>query len=231
MALEIERKFLVKDASWKGLIPGVSYRQGYLSRHRERTVRVRTAGERGYLTIKGSSRGAARSEYEYEIPHGEALELLALCEKPIIEKVRYRIAYQGVVWEVDEFGGENRGLVVAEVELATEDQAIQLPPWVGAEVTTEEKYYNSSLVRHPYSQWWAKSTPEKRASDKFLCLPDKSLLPLRLIPPNIHGRGNRKNTQGAPEEKRLFVPVRAADQRHFVHRVGSPGRRIGEGFF
>ena len=153
MGLEIERKFLVKDASWKGQVPGVSYRQGYLSRHRERTVRVRTAGEKAYLTIKGRSRGTVRSEYEYEIPHGEALELLTLCEKPVIEKVRHRITYQGVVWEVDEFGGENQGLVVAEVELATENQTIQLPPWVGAEVTTEEKYYNSSLVRHPYSQW------------------------------------------------------------------------------
>ncbi|MBC7923011.1 MAG: CYTH domain-containing protein [Ferruginibacter sp.] len=154
MGLEIERKFLVKDASWKGEAAGVSYRQGYLSRHRDRTVRVRTAGEQAYLTIKGRSRGAVRSEYEYGIPYGEALELLTeLCEKPLIEKVRYRITYQGVVWEVDEFGGENRGLVVAEVELATEEQAIPLPPWVGAEVTTEAKYYNSSLIRNPYARW------------------------------------------------------------------------------
>jgi len=154
MGIEIEKKFLVKGTAWKEGARGVGYRQGYLSSHRERTVRVRTAGEQGYLTIKGLSRGATRSEYEYAIPYADALALLEeLCEKPVIQKVRYRISYGGLVWEVDEFGGENAGLVVAEVELTHEGQTIQLPPWAGEEVTGDERYYNANLFKHPYSRW------------------------------------------------------------------------------
>lgn len=154
MAIEIERKFLVTGTVWKEGSKGVEYRQGYLSSHPERTVRVRTAGEKGYLTIKGKSKGASRSEFEYEIPYGEAVDLLKeLCEKPLIEKIRYKINFGGLIWEVDEFTGDNRGLVVAEVELTNEGQEVALPPWVGAEVTGDLRYYNSSLIRNPFSAW------------------------------------------------------------------------------
>src|SRR6266481_9566789 len=125
MGTEIERKFLVKGDSWRGQDSGKRYRQGYLSTVKERTVRVRTAGDKGVITVKGISVGATRSEFEYEIPVADANEMLdRLCERPLIEKTRYRIPGEGVVWEVDEFAGENRGLIVAEVELQSEDQAV-----------------------------------------------------------------------------------------------------------
>jgi CYTH domain-containing protein len=154
MGLEIEKKYLVKDTSWKQQAKGVHYRQGYLSSNPERTVRVRTLENKAFLTIKGISAGAVRSEYEYEIPFTEALELLTqLCEKPIIEKIRYKITYKGLIWEVDEFSGENQGLLVAEVELTNEQQEIELPPWVGEEVTTDTRYYNANLIKHPFTKW------------------------------------------------------------------------------
>lgn len=154
MGLEIEKKFLVKDDSWKQQAVGVNYRQGYLSSNPERTVRVRTLENKAYLTIKGISKGATRPEYEYEIPYREAVELLnELCEKPIIEKTRYKISFKGLLWEIDEFAGENRGLLMAEVELSSEEQSIELPPWIGQEVTTDKRYYNSNLIKHPFSKW------------------------------------------------------------------------------
>jgi CYTH domain-containing protein len=154
MGVEIERKYLVQGTAWKEGAKGVHYRQGYLSSHRERTVRIRTAGDKGYLTIKGVATGAARPEYEYEIPYGEAVEMLQnLCEKPVIEKIRYKISYGGLLWEVDEFGGENQGLVVAEVELSDEGQSVPLPPWAGPEVTSDTRYYNANLFKNPYSKW------------------------------------------------------------------------------
>jgi len=154
MAQEIERKYLVSGEAWKHLAEGTHYRQGYLSTDPERTVRVRIIGERGYLTIKGISVGISRPEYEYEIPIPDAKELLErLCEKPIVEKERYKIAFGGLVWEVDEFLGVNEGLVIAEVELESADQAIDLPPWVGEEVSGDLRYFNSHLVNHPYSTW------------------------------------------------------------------------------
>jgi CYTH domain-containing protein len=154
MAKEIERKFLVKSDRWRGQGVGKRYRQGYLSTGKERTVRVRTAGDRGVITVKGISVGATRSEYEYEIPFADANEMLdRLCERPLIEKTRYRIPGEGVVWEVDEFAGENRGLIVAEVELQSEDQAVSLPEWIGREVTDDPRYFNANLVAHPYSRW------------------------------------------------------------------------------
>ncbi|WP_229365974.1 CYTH domain-containing protein [Fibrisoma montanum] len=152
--MEIERKFLVNGTDWKQEVSGLFYRQGYLSSQPDRTVRVRTVEDKGYLTIKGKTSGASRSEYEYVIPYEDAVAMLdQLCETPIIEKVRYRIPYEGLVWEIDEFQGENLGLIVAEVELTDEKQAIQLPPWVGKEVTTEAKYYNANLFKHPFSKW------------------------------------------------------------------------------
>jgi CYTH domain-containing protein len=154
MGVEIEKKFLVKDNSWKQQATGVYYRQGYLSSHSERVVRIRTIENKGYLTIKGKSVGAARTEYEYEIPLEDAIEMLTrICEKPVIEKTRYTLDYKGLLWEIDEFAAENKGLVIAEVELEDENQNIELPSWVGEEVTMQEKYYNSNLIKHPFSTW------------------------------------------------------------------------------
>jgi adenylate cyclase len=154
MGIEIERKFLLSGDAWKALGAGTAYRQGYLSAVKERTVRVRTIGKQGFLTIKGISVGASRLEYEYEIPLGDADAMLnELCEKPLIEKKRYKIEYAGFIWEVDEFFGENEGLVVAEVELDSEDQAFNKPEWVGEEVTGDARYFNSNLIKKPYSQW------------------------------------------------------------------------------
>jgi adenylate cyclase len=155
MAKEIERKFLVKGDSWRSLAKGKRYRQGYLSTVKERTVRVRTAGDKGYITVKGINVGATRSEYEYEIPLADANEILDhLCERPLIEKTRYRIPTVGdLTWEVDEFESANRGLITAEVELTDENQPVPLPAWIGEEVTGDPRYYNSNLVAHPFSQW------------------------------------------------------------------------------
>ena len=153
MGIEIERKFLVNEGVWREA-PATRYRQGYLSTVKERTVRVRTIGDKGYLTIKGISVGAARLEFEYEIPAEDADKLLTeLCEKPLIEKTRYKLEHEGLTWEVDEFFGENQGLIVAEVELASEDQRFEAPPWIGPEVTEDPRYYNANLIEHPYSRW------------------------------------------------------------------------------
>jgi adenylate cyclase len=154
MAKEIERKFLVKGDGWRDLGSGKPYRQGYLSTVKERTVRIRTAGDKGFVTIKGINVGATRSEYEYEIPLGDANEMLErLCEQPLIEKTRYRIPLDSLTWEVDEFHGVNHGLITAEVELKDEQQAVSLPGWIGTELTGDPRYYNSSLVAHPFTTW------------------------------------------------------------------------------
>ncbi len=153
MALEIERKYLLKNDDWPKE-NGKLYMQGYLCNDTERVVRVRVADERGYLTIKGENSGAVRMEYEYEIPLHEAKEMLEkLCMKPIITKYRYKIPYKGFVWEVDRFLGENEGLTIAEVELEDAHQSVPLPEWVGEEVTGDPRYYNANLVRHPFSHW------------------------------------------------------------------------------
>ena len=154
MAKEIERKFLVRGDAWRKLAKGTAYRQGYLSTVKERTVRVRTIDDKGFLTVKGITTGATRVEYEYEIPVEDAGEMLDdLCEQPIIEKVRYKIPFAGLVWEVDEFGGVNKGLIVAEVELESEDQPFEKPEWIGEEIADDPRYFNSNLIAHPYSQW------------------------------------------------------------------------------
>ncbi|MGI6084248.1 MAG: CYTH domain-containing protein [Acetivibrionales bacterium] len=152
MAQEIERKFLVLNDDYKKGASGTFYKQGYLCTSPQRTVRIRTVGSKGFLTIKGALRGAVRTEYEYSIPYKDAKELFILCEKPLIEKYRYKVPYAGVTWEVDEFCGENKGLVIAEVELEYENQPIELPPWVGEEVTSDARYYNSNLVRFPFNR-------------------------------------------------------------------------------
>ena len=154
MANEIERKFLVRDNTWRGQDGGKRYRQGYLSTVKERTVRVRTTGDKGFITIKGESVCATRSEYEYEIPLVDANEMLdRLCERPLIEKTRYRVSHEGLVWEIDEFEGDNRGLTIAEVELKDETQSVTLPGWIGQEVTGDPRYFNANLVANPFSQW------------------------------------------------------------------------------
>ena len=158
MSLEIERKFLVRGEGWRAHGSGIPYRQGYLSTVPERTVRVRLIRDKGYLTIKGIAVGATRAEYEYEIPAGEASEMLDnLCERPLIEKMRYRVEHQGLTWEIDVFDGDNTGLIIAEVELEEEHQAIMLPDWVGEEVTGDPRYYNANLIADPFTGWPLKS--------------------------------------------------------------------------
>ncbi|MDZ8052657.1 MAG: CYTH domain-containing protein [Aulosira sp. ZfuVER01] len=154
MAAEIERKFLVAGDSWRKLAEGSRFVQGYISTAKQATVRVRIVGNQGYLTIKGISVKYTRSEFEYPIPLADAQEMLdTLCDRPLIEKVRYKIEYGNLIWEIDEFDGVNKGLILAEVELSDEQQQIELPTWIGEEVSDNPKYYNSNLVKHPFSQW------------------------------------------------------------------------------
>lgn len=154
MGKEIEKKFLVTGDQWRQLAEGTVYRQGYLSVVKERVVRVRTIGNTGYLTIKGITVGATRLEYEYEISVSDSNEMLdQLCEKPIIEKKRYKVEFQGLTWEIDEFFGDNNGLIVAEVELEDEKQAFEKPTWIGEEVTSDPRYFNSNLTKHPFTRW------------------------------------------------------------------------------
>ena len=154
MGKEIERKFLVLGSAYKGLAQGVNYCQGYLSDTPERVVRIRVAGNKGFITIKGVAVGIVRAEFEYEIPQADAQQMLTtLCKKPLIEKVRYTINIAGQTWEVDEFNGDNAGLVIAEIELESEDQPLYLPDWVGAEVSHDPRYFNSNLYQNPFQNW------------------------------------------------------------------------------
>jgi len=154
MAKEIERKFLLANDQWRTLATGVHYRQGYLHSSKNCTVRVRIAGEKGFLTIKGATIGFGRNEYEYTIPVEEAEAMLNdLCLQPQIEKIRYTIPFAGFLWEVDEFLGVNLGLVVAEIELDHEEQSFPKPHWVGQEVTGDTRYYNAALCSHPFIKW------------------------------------------------------------------------------
>lgn len=155
MPVEIERKFVVVSDDWRAIAkPAQALRQGYLSVTPERTVRVRTRGDSGWVTIKGRGAGARRPEFEYAIPHHEAMEILdTLALRPLIEKLRYRVPIGRHVWEVDVFGGANQGLIVAEVELSHEDEPIELPSWVGREVTADPAYANAALVRAPFNTW------------------------------------------------------------------------------
>lgn len=153
MGREIERKFLVNTALWQRPTHGMLLRQGYLSTTPERTVRVRIAGGEAFLTIKGAAQGVTRAEYEYSIPVRDASELLELCERPLIEKTRYEITFGEYTWVVDEFHGENEGLTLAEVELPRADAPVALPDWAGEEVSTDSRFFNASLSRHPYRSW------------------------------------------------------------------------------
>lgn len=159
MAIEIERKFLVLNDTWRrqpdgGELPGVPFRQGYIPTEGMTTVRVRLEGNQAKLTIKGQNQGLTRAEFEYPIPTADAEDMLdQLCSRPLIEKTRYFRAEQDVTWEIDVFEGENAGLVIAEVELQSEDQQVDLPDWLGEEVSEDPRYYNVNLVTNPYSKW------------------------------------------------------------------------------
>lgn len=155
MGVEIERKYLVHQDEWMQLEKpeGEHYRQGYLLTDPTKTIRVRQTSNKGFLTIKGISVGATRPEYEYEIPFGEAQELLDQFAVAELSKIRYLIKFEGKVWEVDEFLGDNKGLMVAEIELESENEFFQVPVWIDREVTGEEKYYNSNLTIHPFKDW------------------------------------------------------------------------------
>lgn len=154
MGQEIERKYLVKNDTYKTLSKGILFHQGFLSTDKKRVVRVRISQEKAWLTIKGISKGAKRTEFEYEIPLSEAEFMLKeLCKKPTILKKRYQIPQGKLIWEVDEFLNENEGLVIAEIELEDEDQEFEIPNWIDKEVTGEEKYYNAYLIKNPYNNW------------------------------------------------------------------------------
>jgi len=152
VSTEIERKFLVRGTDWRQGAP-VRLRQGYLNRDKERTVRVRIAGSRAYLTIKGLTRGVSRPEFEYEIPLQDGEALLTLCDGLPLEKDRYTLQHAGATWEVDEFLGANAGLAIAEIELNDERQEFERPGWLSTEVTDDPRYFNSSLIAAPYRTW------------------------------------------------------------------------------
>ncbi|WP_027377150.1 CYTH domain-containing protein [Kaistella palustris] len=155
MPLEIERKFLVDREKWNKIekSTGEHFRQGYLLTDPQKTIRVRKTADKGFLTIKGISTGATRSEFEYEIPVTEAQELLDQFAVSELSKIRYKISFGGKLWEVDEFLGDNQGLIIAEIELESEDEDFGIPGFVGREVTGEGKYYNSNLTLKPFKSW------------------------------------------------------------------------------
>ena len=155
MAVEIEHKFLVRDERWRREVErSVRMRQGYLTSDARCSVRVRVAGDQGHLNVKSGTLGIQRSEYEYPIPLAEAEEMLdTLCEQPLLEKTRHFVRFGGHLWEIDEFEGDNAGLIVAEVELSRIDEPFDLPDWLGADVSHDIRYYNSQLARHPYRTW------------------------------------------------------------------------------
>ena len=155
MAIEIERKFLLADDGWRSIADnGTRLVQGYLLGAKQASVRVRIEGKQAFLNIKSATIGTRRQEYEYAIPMQEAEDMLtSLCEKPLIDKIRYNVYHQGQHWEIDVFSGDNTGLLVAEIELEDEQQAVILPRWIGEEVSHDPRYYNVNLVKHPYSIW------------------------------------------------------------------------------
>ena len=155
MGTEVERKFLVTSDAWRaGVRDALRMRQGYLPGIETASVRVRIAGERAWLKIKSATLDVSRREYEVPIPLADAEEIIdLLCERPLIEKTRHHVPHGRHVWEVDVFEGENAGLVVAEIELGTPDEPFDRPPWLGEEVSHDPRYYNVSLVRHPYRAW------------------------------------------------------------------------------
>ncbi|MBN1463476.1 MAG: CYTH domain-containing protein [Paludibacteraceae bacterium] len=154
MAIEIERKFLVNSDDYKQLALPVYYKQGYLCNSPNTIVRIRIANNKGYITIKGKTCGISRTEFEYEIPTSEAHQLLSeMSLNKVVEKNRYKIKYAGNIWEIDEFLGENEGLIIAEIELKSENATFDKPSWIGKEVSTDSRYFNSNLSKNPFKNW------------------------------------------------------------------------------
>jgi adenylate cyclase len=155
MATEIERKYLIANDDWRQHSDaGIQITQGYMGSNEKSSVRIRVNGDSANINIKSKTLGMQRSEYEYAIPLEDAREMLAaLCDRPYIDKTRFHVPHEGRVWEVDVFAGENEGLIVAELELASVDEIFPLPNWVGEEVTEDPRYYNICLVSHPYKKW------------------------------------------------------------------------------
>ncbi|KMN36387.1 MULTISPECIES: CYTH domain-containing protein [Chromobacterium] len=153
MAVEIERRFVVIGDAWRGLAPGVQYRQGYLSVEKERTVRVRVVGDQAWLTLKSNISNVSRHEFEYPVPLADAQTIMGAMCPMVVDKLRHRIEHGGFIWEVDEFFGENAGLVLAEIELPDESTPFDKPEWIGAEVTEDGRYTNAYLSKNPYSRW------------------------------------------------------------------------------
>jgi CYTH domain-containing protein len=157
MPLEIERKFLLKSDTWRDIsTKSMDIRQGYLVRQTDCAIRIRVTNDQAFITIKSKTVGAKRHEFEYPIPQSDANELLEhICRQPLIEKRRYMVQHAGLCWEIDEFFGANKGLILAEVELDELEKEIDIPAWVGQEVTDDPKYFNANLITHPYSAWQA----------------------------------------------------------------------------
>lgn len=153
MNIEIERKFLLKNNSWKENAIGTLYKQAYLNEKGDNTIRVRIEGDVAKLTIKSKANNISRLEFEYDIPMSDAELLFSIAKTSIVEKYRYKIIYEGNCWEVDEFLGDNEGLIVAEIELKSEDQSFKKPSWIGEEVSGDKRYTNAHLARKPYKQW------------------------------------------------------------------------------
>ncbi len=154
MPKEIERKFLIDESIVSELNDGETIKQGYFPTSNNIAIRARLKGTKGYITIKGPQSGASRAEYEYEIPHHEAEEIInILCGNLVIEKTRFKIQYENHMWEIDVFEGFNKGLIVAEVEMSDENEKVVLPPWIKGEVTNDLRYSNSNLVKYPYNCW------------------------------------------------------------------------------
>jgi adenylate cyclase len=158
MAIEIEHKFLLANDAWRSLVQkSVKYRQGYLSSQPTSSIRIRIADNQAWLNIKSATVGTQRLEFEYEIPLTDAEEIIAvLCGKPLIEKTRHFVPYEGNLWEIDEFKGDNQGLIVAEIELSEANKIFNKPKWLGEEVTHDLRYYNNNLAVNPYKNWWNK---------------------------------------------------------------------------
>jgi len=153
MGIEIERKFIVTGDEWREGAEPVFYSQAYLCSTPGQTTRVRIGGDKAYITIKGKTTGISRKEFEYEIPVDEAGQIMSICPLPPVEKYRSRIEWKNKIWEVDEFTGLNKGLIIAEIEMESEDENLDLPPWVGEEVSGQSKYYNALLYKEPYTTW------------------------------------------------------------------------------
>ena len=155
MAVEIERKFLLANNNWRALVEkSIKFSQGYLVGSEKASVRVRIEADKSNINIKGATLGVRRQEFEYPIPMQDAQELLeTLCDRPIIEKTRHYVYSGEHLWEIDEFSGDNKGLIVAEIELKHENDSFEIHDWLGEEVSADKRYYNSMLIKNPYKNW------------------------------------------------------------------------------